>query len=69
MATYITKDGDTADYITWKYYGRQDQQTVEQVLQANPGLADRGPTLPANVRVELPDLVKPVAAPGVRLWT
>ncbi|MDM5178529.1 tail protein X [Massilia sp. DJPM01] len=69
MAIYITKYGDTADYITWKYYGRQDQQTVEQVLQANPGLADRGPTLPPNVRVNLPELFKPVAVDGPTLWT
>jgi phage tail protein X len=68
MATYITKDGDTADSVTWKYYGRQDQQTVEQVLQANPGLADRGAVLPLGVRIELPELVKPVAVQGPRLW-
>lgn len=69
MATYITKDGDTADYLTWKYYGRQDHQIVEQVLQANPGLADRGPVLPPDVRVVLPDVVRPVALKGPSLWT
>lgn len=69
MTTYVTKAGDTADYIAWKFYGYQDQKTVEQVLDANPGLADRGPILPAGIRVDLPALVKPVATPGVKLWT
>lgn len=69
MATYITKDGDTVDYIAWKFYGHQDRQTVEQVLEANHGLADYGAALPPNLRVELPELVTPVATPGVKLWT
>lgn len=68
MTTYITNDGDSADEIAWKHYGRQDQQVVEQLLEANPGLADYGPILPANVRVELPEAVKPTVIPGVKLW-
>lgn len=66
--TYITSDGDTVDYITWKFYGHQDRQAVEQVLEANPGLADRGPVLPHSVRVVLPDLAQPAVQPGVKLW-
>ena len=31
MQTYITKDGDTADYIAWKYYSNQDAGTVESL--------------------------------------
>jgi phage tail protein X len=69
MTSYITKDGDTADYLTWKFYGRQDHQIVEQVLRANPGLADRGPVLPPNVRIHLPEAVRPVAVKGPSLWT
>lgn len=68
MATYITRDGDTADYIAWKFYGFQDKQTVEQVLAANPGLADRGPILPPGVAVELPTLATPTVTPGLKLW-
>ncbi len=68
MATYITREGDTADYITWKYYGYQDKQTVEQVLAANPGLADRGPILPAGITVELPTLATTTTTTGVKLW-
>jgi phage tail protein X len=68
MATYITKAGDTVDYVTWKFYGFQDQQSVEQVLDANPGLAERGPVLPAGVSIELPALTRPTVQPGVKLW-
>jgi phage tail protein X len=67
--TYITKDGDTVDYIAWKYYGHTDRKTVAQVLEANPGLADRGPILPHSVAVVLPDLVQPAVVTGVKLWT
>lgn len=66
--TYITSEGDTADYIAWKYYGTQDGKVVEQMLEANAGLSDRGPTLPAGLVVVLPDIVKETAAQGVKLW-
>lgn len=66
--TYRTSDGDTADYIAWKYYGTQDGQVVEQLLEANPGLADRGPVLPAGILVTLPDVQPDTAAQVVRLW-
>ncbi len=42
---------------------------VEAVLEANPGLARRGPVLPAGVRIELPDLEEtPPESGTVRLW-
>lgn len=66
--TYRTSDGDTADYIAWKYYGTQDGQVVEQMLDANPGLSDLGPVLPAGILVNLPDIKPAAAAKGVRLW-
>lgn len=69
MSEYRTKEGDTADYIAWKYYGRQDGRVVEQLLDANPGLADYGPLLPAGLLVTLPDIeVKQEATSGVKLW-
>lgn len=68
MTTYVTKDGDTVDFVTWKHYGHTSQQAVEQVLAANPGLADRGPILPHSVRIELPDLKPQTVQKGPRLW-
>lgn len=68
MATYTTKDGETVDYIVWKYYGKQDNRAVEQVLAANPGLAEFGPALPPGMDIELPTLETPTVKTGVKLW-
>lgn len=68
MATYTTKDGETVDYIAWKYYGTQDNRTVEQVLAANPGLAALGPELPPGMDIELPTLTATTVKTGLKLW-
>ena len=47
--------GDTVDAICWRHYGHTAGVT-EQVLLANPGLADLGPILPLGTAVTLPDL-------------
>ncbi|HBV9951853.1 phage tail protein, partial [Klebsiella pneumoniae] len=47
--------GDTVDALCWRHYGRT-QGVTEQVLQANPGLAEHGPFLPHGLQVELPDI-------------
>ena len=67
-STYLTSDGDTADQIAWDYYGTRDGLAVERLLDANPGLADRGRLLPAGVTITLPDLPTPATQKGVRLW-
>lgn len=68
MTEYITSEGDTADYIAWKHYGTQDGSVVEQLLEANPGLADRGPILPYGVVVELPEIEAVGVTQGIKLW-
>lgn len=68
MATYITRDGDTVDWVAWKFYGSTSNRVVETVLDANPGLADYGPELPMNVEITLPDIPKPEQTTGVHLW-
>jgi phage tail protein X len=65
---YRTSAGDTIDYIAWKYYGTQTGRVVEQLADANPGLADLGPVLPAGVIVTLPDLQLETEVNQVRLW-
>ncbi|EIT4025546.1 TPA: phage tail protein, partial [Escherichia coli] len=45
---------DTVDALCWRHYGRT-QGVTEQVLKANPGLAEYGPFLPHGLQVELPD--------------
>lgn len=58
------------DAICMAVYGDEPGYT-EAVLEANPGLADIGPILPAGVVVSLPDLAAAgdAAEPEVlRLW-
>lgn len=67
MLVYVTREGDTADWIAWRHYGRVD--SVDAILEANPGLADYGPVLPAGVEVVLPEVEQPsTTVRGVRLW-
>lgn len=68
MNEYTTKAGDTADSIAFAYYGTLAGQAVEKLLAANPGLADRGPVLPAGVTVALPVIETVTKAAGVSLW-
>lgn len=68
MTIYVTSDGDTADLIAWNFYGTQAGRVVEQVLEANPGLANYGPVLPAGISVTLPEIAVVETASGVRLW-
>ncbi|WDM87546.1 tail protein X [Pseudomonas asiatica] len=63
-----TQQNDTVDALCWRHYGRT-AGVVEAVLDANPGLADRGPVLPAGLLVTLPE--QQTAAPEqqmVSLW-
>ena len=63
-----TQQNDTVDALCWRHYGRT-AGVVEAVLDANPGLADRGPVLPSGLLVNLPELQ--AAAPErqmVNLW-
>ena len=65
---YLTGEGDTVDFICWKFYGQQSG-AVELVLEANRDLADRGPLLPAGLRLVLPDLPRPATeVQPLRLW-
>lgn len=67
--TYKASQGDTLDYICWKFYGQQSG-AVEAVLLANPGLADLGPVIPPNTEIVLPDLAQPATEiQPIRLWS
>lgn len=68
MTTYIASADDTVDFIVWRAYGTQDARVVERVLEANPGLADLGETLPAGTSITLPELDTKTERAGVRLW-
>lgn len=63
----ITHDGDVLDDLVWQHYGRSD--VLAAVLEANPALAQLPPVLEAGLIIELPDLLLPVEAPVIRLWS
>lgn len=65
---YRTSEGDTAEYIAWRYYGTQAGLVVEQLLAANLGLADYGPQLPGGLELTLPDIATAGQTQGVKLW-
>ncbi|MDT8428482.1 MAG: tail protein X [Pseudomonadales bacterium] len=52
---YRAKEGEMVDEICWLRYGKT-RGVVEKVLAANPGLAAKGPRLPAGTLVELPEI-------------
>jgi phage tail protein X len=54
MPSVRAQQGDTVDAICWRYYGRT-AGVVEQVLDANPGLADLGPVLPMGSLITMPE--------------
>lgn len=58
---------DTVDALCWRHYGRTAGVT-EQVLAANPGLADHGPVLPMGLEVELLDQPTQPVKRRVQLW-
>jgi phage tail protein X len=67
MTKYRTKNNDMIDAICYKFYGGQ-AGTVEQVFEANHGLADYGPVLPSALIIELPVIAEAAAAKTVKLW-
>ncbi|MGE4296923.1 MAG: tail protein X [Desulfovibrionaceae bacterium] len=68
MSTYyVTKDGDMLDAICWAHYGSR-AGTAEAVLNANPGLAAKGPVLTAGTVILLPDVAAPVVKQSIRMW-
>ncbi|EPR8184140.1 tail protein X [Enterobacter hormaechei] len=67
--TYQTRDCDVLDAICATHYGTENlSYIVTQVLEANPGLADRGAVYPSGLFITLPDLAPPVQASAYSLW-
>ena len=70
MAQYRTKEGDTVDYIAYKYYGNTANRIVEKIYEANPRLSDFPPMLPENILIELPEQTQTtvISSKKVKLW-
>ena len=64
---YMTIDGDMLDELCFKHYGREGAVTA--VLEANPGLAEKGSVFEAGVVIEFPDLDETAEQTAtVKLW-
>ena len=61
------QQGDTVDLMCWRYYGHTES-VLEQVLLANPGLAEVGVILPHGYAVELPEITDAIVRETVQLW-
>jgi phage tail protein X len=67
---YLTKQDDILDDVVHRYYGDLDNRAVEIVLEANRGLADHGPKLPAGLVIVFPDRVPTQETRKLQtLWT
>lgn len=66
-ATYKTRAGDMLDLIAFERYGTSSG-AVEAILEANPGLCEYPPVLPAGVLITLPDIAPAPTSKPVRLW-
>ncbi len=67
MTTYITKDGDTLDYIVWKKY-ETTTGMLEKVIDANRHLATYDAILPAGITITLPDATTSTSTEKIKLW-
>ncbi|MGP5308110.1 tail protein X [Vreelandella alkaliphila] len=68
FTTVHAQQNDTLDAICYRAFGIT-QGITEQVLAANPGLAEHGPLLPHGTPVNLPAITQPPSrAPTVQLW-
>lgn len=64
---YETEAGEMLDLIAYRHYG-YSPGAVEAILEANPGLCEYPPVLPAGVRFTLPDIAPAAPKSAVRLW-
>ena len=67
MIKYRTSENDMLDWIAWRHYGTQ-AGAVEAIMEANPGLADKGDKLPAGLIIILPEMQKPKTETIIKLW-
>lgn len=65
---YTTHQGEALDMICRKIYGGESGY-VEQVLEANPGLAALPHRLPIGTKINLPALTRAESIPAIiTLW-
>ena len=65
--TYVTDEGDVVDKIAFKRFG--DSSSTVAILDANPGLAERGPVLARGITILIPVPIQKGRVDGVNLWS
>ncbi|VVM59996.1 tail protein X [Pseudomonas fluorescens] len=61
--------GDSVNLLLYRELGRSDDAVEEALWRLNPTLAERGPVLPADVWVVLPEIdSQPVVTTPVTAW-
>lgn len=65
--TYTTREGDMVDDIAFDRFG--SHEPAQAIYDANPGLAARGPRLPAGLVIRIPLPVTADRAELKRLWS
>ncbi len=65
-----TQQHDTVDLLCHRHLGSTAQGLVERTYALNPGLAERGPLLPAGLLVTLATQADTAATPShtIHLW-
>lgn len=69
----IRDDQLTVSKLVWRRHRAFVPGAVEEILNANPGLADSGPFMPAGVTIMVPALeqaaeASATPAPSIKLW-
>ena len=65
--SYTTIEGDMVDLIAFNRFG--DSSAAMAIYDANPGLAARGPVLPAGLVIRIPVPTKKDRKQSTRLWS
>lgn len=63
---YVCQEGDTVDLICFARFQSHGMEAA--ILDANPGLAARGPVLPLGLVIKIPVPLKADRKRGIDLW-
>ncbi len=71
LETYVVEGDDVMlDALLWRRFHGPTPGLVERVLDLNPKLSERGPSLPAGTVINIPidQPAAPAVIPVVKLW-
>lgn len=67
MNSVEVKQNQTLDDVCYAYYGKT-QAIVEQVLNANQGLCELGPIVPAGTTIVMPEITSQAKTKTINVW-